>query len=39
MKKDEIVEFLKAFKAQLKQPLLMIWDGLKPTRIAWFATI
>jgi len=26
---EEIVEFLKALKAHLKQPLLVIWDGLK----------
>jgi len=29
IKKEEIVEFLKALKAHLKQPLLVIWDGLK----------
>jgi hypothetical protein len=27
IKKEEIVEFLKALKAHLKQPLLVIWDG------------
>jgi len=29
IKKEEIVEFLKALKAHLKHPLLVIWDGLK----------
>ena len=29
IKKEQIVEFLKALKAHLKQPLLIIWDGLK----------
>ncbi|MDR0274447.1 MAG: IS630 family transposase [Burkholderiaceae bacterium] len=29
IKKEEIVQFLKALKAHLKQPLLVIWDGLK----------
>lgn len=29
IKKEEIVEFLKALKAHLKRPLLVIWDGLK----------
>jgi len=29
IKKEEVVEFLKALKAHLKQPLLIIWDGLK----------
>jgi DDE superfamily endonuclease len=32
IKKEEIVEFLKALKAQLKQKLLVIWDGLKAHR-------
>ncbi len=32
IKKEEIVEFLKALKAHLKQPLLIIWDGLKAHR-------
>ncbi|UUZ78325.1 IS630 family transposase [Polaromonas sp. P1(28)-13] len=32
IKKEEIVEFLKALKAHLKQPLLVIWDGLKAHR-------
>jgi hypothetical protein len=32
IKKEEIVEFLKALKAHLKQPLLAIWDGLKAHR-------
>jgi transposase len=34
IKKEEIVEFLKALKAHLKQPLLIIWDGLKAHRSA-----
>ena len=32
IKKEEIVEFLKALKAHLKQPLPVIWDGLKAHR-------
>jgi hypothetical protein len=32
IKKEEIVDFLKAIKAHLKQPLLVIWDGLKAHR-------
>ena len=32
IKKEEIVELLKALKAHLKQPLLVIWDGLKAHR-------
>lgn len=32
IKKEEIVAFLKALKAHLKQPLLVIWDGLKAHR-------
>ena len=32
IKKEEIVEFLKALKAHLKQPLLVIWDSLKAHR-------
>lgn len=32
IRKEEIVEFLKALKAYLKQPLLIIWDGLKAHR-------
>jgi transposase len=32
IKKEEIVEFLKALQAHLKQPLLVIWDGLKAHR-------
>ena len=30
IKKEELVEFLKALKVQLKQPLLVIWDGARP---------
>jgi hypothetical protein len=32
IKKEEVVAFLKALKAHLKQPLLVIWDGLKAHR-------
>ncbi len=32
IKKEQIVEFLKALKAHLKQPLLIIWDGLRAHR-------
>ena len=32
IKKEEVVDFLKALKAHLKQPLLVIWDGLKAQR-------
>ncbi len=32
IKKEEIVQFLKALKAHLKRPLLIIWDGLKAHR-------
>ena len=32
IKKEEIVDFLKALKAHLKQHLLAIWDGLKAHR-------
>lgn len=32
IKKEEIVEFLKALKAHLKQPLLVIWDALRAHR-------
>lgn len=32
IKKEEIVDFLKALKAHLKQPLLVIWDGLRAHR-------
>jgi transposase len=32
IKKEEIVDFLKALKAHLKRPLLVIWDGLKAHR-------
>ncbi len=32
IKKEEIVDFLKALKARLKQPRLVIWDGLKAHR-------
>jgi transposase len=35
IKKEEIVEFLKALKAHLKQPLLVTWDGLKAHRSSW----
>lgn len=29
IKQEELVEFLKALKAHLKQPLLVIWDGAR----------
>ena len=29
IKREQHVEFLKALRAHLKQPLLIIWDGLK----------
>jgi transposase len=32
IKKEQIVEFLKALRSHLKQPLLIIWDGLKAHR-------
>lgn len=32
IKKEQIVEFLRALKAHLKQPLLIIWDGLRAHR-------
>jgi transposase len=32
IKKEQVVEFLKALKKHLKQPLLVIWDGLKAHR-------
>lgn len=32
VKKEQAVEFLKALKAHLKQPLLILWDGAKPHR-------
>ena len=32
IKKEEIVDSLKALKTHLKQPLLVIWDGLKAHR-------
>lgn len=32
IKKEQIVEFLKALGAHLKRPLLIIWDGLKTHR-------
>ena len=35
IKKEEIVEFLKALKAHLRQPLLVIWDGLRAHRSRW----
>lgn len=34
IRKEEIVEFLKALHAQIGQPLLVIWDGLKSHRSA-----
>ena len=32
IKKEQHVDFLKALRAHLKQPLLIIWDGLKAHR-------
>lgn len=32
IKKEQIVAFLRALKAHLKQPLLIIWDGLRAHR-------
>lgn len=32
IKKEQIVEFLKALRAHLKQPLLIVWDGLQAHR-------
>ena len=32
IKKEQHVEFLKALRAHLRQPLLIIWDGLKAHR-------
>lgn len=32
IKKEQVIEFLKALRAHLKQPLLIIWDGLKAHR-------
>lgn len=32
VKKEQVVEFLKALKAHLKRPLLVIWDGARPHR-------
>ncbi|WP_113062009.1 MULTISPECIES: IS630 family transposase [Paraburkholderia] len=34
VRKEQVVEFLKALKAHLKQPLLIIWDGARPHRAA-----
>ncbi len=34
IKKEQIVEFLKALKAHLRQPLLIIWDRLRAHRSA-----
>lgn len=34
IRKEEIVAFLKALNAQIGQPLLVIWDGLKSHRSA-----
>jgi transposase len=30
IKKEQVVEFLKALKAQYRQPLLILWDGARP---------
>ena len=34
IKKEQVVEFLKALRAHLKQRLLIVWDGLKAHRSA-----
>lgn len=34
VKKEQVVEFLKALKAHLRQPLLIIWDGARPHHAA-----
>ena len=31
VKKEQVVEFLKALKAQFRQPLLILWDGASRT--------
>lgn len=35
IRKEQVVEFLKALKAHIKQPLLVVWDGLRAHRSAW----
>lgn len=35
IRKEQIVEFLKALKEHLRQPLLIIWDGLRAHRSTW----
>ncbi len=30
VKKEQVVEFLKALKAHFRQPLLILWDGARP---------
>ena len=32
MRKEEVVQFLKALKAHFRRPLLILWDGAKPHR-------
>ena len=32
IKKEQVVEFLKALKAHLRKPLLILWDGARPHR-------
>jgi len=32
VRKEEVVEFLKALRSHFKQPLLILWDGAKPHR-------
>lgn len=32
IKKEQLVEFLKALRSHLRQPLLVVWDGLKAHR-------
>lgn len=32
VKKEQVVEFLKALRTHLKRPLLIVWDGARPHR-------
>jgi transposase len=32
VRKEQVVEFLKALKAHYRRPLLIVWDGAKPHR-------
>jgi transposase len=35
VRKEEVVEFLKALKAHYRRALLIVWDGAKPHRSRW----